>query len=188
MGLRISGKNLEIGAALRQHVEGKIGALAERYEAKVIGGTVTLGPEGSGFRTDCLLHLSSGTSLQAEGKAHDAYASFDQAADRVEKRLRRYRRRLTDRHPVANGEAVAPNVARYVIEAPDEDDEEGHDFNPLVVAESAEKLKRLSVASAVAELDISGAPVVVFEHAGHGRVNFVYRRRDGNIGWIDPRG
>ena len=191
MGLRVSGKNLEIGAALRQHVEGKIGALAERYETRVIGGTVTLGPEGSGFRADCLLHLTSGTSLQAEGKAHDAYACFDQAAERVEKRLRRYRRRLKDRHPPAIAGAMDPaaaTVSRYVIEAPDEDGEEAHDFNPVVVAEAAEHLKRLSVASAVAELDLTGAPVVVFEHAGHGRVNFVYRRRDGNIGWIDPRG
>ena len=194
MVLRVSGKNIDIGAALREHVEARVAALSERYTAGPISGTVIFGPEGPGYRTDCNLRLTSGMSLQAEARAQDVYASFDQAAERVEKRLRRYRRRLKDHHPAQNGAAAGETAAgagemltRYVIEAPDEEREEAQDFNPVVVAETAERVKSLSVASAVAELDLSGAPVVVFRHAGHGRVNIVYRRGDGNIGWIDPR-
>ena len=191
MVLRVSGKNLDIGAALREHVQARIEALAQRYDAGTITGHVTVGPDGPGYRTDCILHLTSGMSLQAEAKAQEVYASFDLAADRVEKRLRRYRRRLKDRHSAPNGAGPADAdgvlMARYVIEAPDEDGEETKDFNPVVVAETAERLKTLSVASAVAELDLTGAPVVVFKHAGHGRVNLVYRRSDGNIGWVDPK-
>ena len=194
MVLRVSGKNIDIGAALREHVETRVAALSERYTAGPISGTVIFGPEGPGYRTDCNLRLTSGMSLQAEARAQDVYASFDQAAERVEKRLRRYRRRLKDHHPAQNGAAAGETAAeagamltRYVIEAPDEEREEAQDFNPVVVAETAERVKSLSVASAVAELDLSGAPVVVFRHAGHGRVNIVYRRGDGNIGWIDPR-
>lgn len=194
MVLRVSGKNIDIGAALREHVETRVAALSERYTAGPISGTVIFGPEGPGYRTDCNLRLTSGMSLQAEARAQDVYASFDQAAERVEKRLRRYRRRLKDHHPAQNGAAAGETeagaggmITRYVIEAPDEEREEAQDFNPVVVAETAERVKSLSVASAVAELDLSGAPVVVFRHAGHGRVNIVYRRGDGNIGWIDPR-
>ena len=194
MVLRVSGKNIDIGAALREHVEARVAALSERYTAGPISGTVIFGPEGPGYRTDCNLRLTSGMSLQAEARAQDVYASFDQAAERVEKRLRRYRRRLKDHHPAQNGAAAGETAAgagemltRYVIEAPDEEREEAQDFNPVVVAETAERVKSLSVASAVAELDLSGAAVVVFRHAGHGRVNIVYRRGDGNIGWIDPR-
>ena len=193
MVLRVSGKNLDIGTALREHVETRVAALAERYVTGLISGTVTFGPDGPGYRTDCNLRLTSGMSLQAEARAQDVYASFDQAADRVEKRLRRYRRRLKDHHPAQNGAAPQESspgpgglITRYVIEAPDEEHEETQDFSPLVVAETAERVKSLSVASAVAELDLTGAPVIVFRHAGHGRINLVYRRTDGNIGWIDP--
>jgi hypothetical protein len=105
--------------------------------------------------------------------------------------LRRYNKRLKDRHAGANGaleagDAERPVVANYMIEAPDEEAEDGHDFSPVIVAEGSALLKKLSVASAVEELDLTGAPVVVFEHAGSARVNVVYRRRDGAIGWIDP--
>jgi hypothetical protein len=130
-------------------------------------------------------------NLQAEGKAQEPYASFDQAADRIERRLRRYNKRLKDRHATPNGgveagDAARPMVANYLIEAPDEEAEEVQDYSPVIVAEGSALLKSLSVASAVAELDLTGAPVVVFQHAGSARLNVVYRRGDGAIGWIDP--
>ena len=143
--------------------------------------------EGSWYRSDCTLRLSSGLNLQAEGQAQEPYASFDQAADRIERRLRRYNNRLKG-HAAASAANARGKVANYLIEAPDEEDEDHQGFNPVIVAEGSEELKLLSVASAVAELDLTGAPVVVFQHAGSGRVNVVYRRRDGAIGWIDPRG
>jgi ribosomal subunit interface protein len=180
MTLRVSGKNLDIGEALRQHVLEKVEATVARY----FGGHVVMTRDGSGYRSDCTLRLSSGVRLHAESRAHEPYLCFDQAADKIERRLRRYKTRLKD-HAGAPG-AGRGKVANYVVEPPDEEEEEpAGGFNPVVVAEGTDELKSLSVASAVAELDLSGAPVVVFQHAGSGRVNVVYRRRDGAFGWLD---
>ncbi len=190
MTLRVSGKNIDIGEALRSHVQQRISVMATKYFDGSISGHVTLEPEGSAYRTDCALHLSSGITLHAEAIAHDPYASFDQAAGRIEKRLRRYKGRLKAHHPAANGagfEATGQTtLANYVIVPPDDDSEEIEDFNPVVVAETTGRLRDLSVSAAVMDLDLTGAPVIVFRHAGNGRVNIVYRRLDGHIGWIDP--
>jgi ribosomal subunit interface protein len=185
MTLRVSGKNLDIGEALRQHVLEKVEATVARYFGGSVGGHVVMTREGSGYRSDCTLRLSSGISLHAEGRAHEPYLCFEQAADKIERRLRRYKTRLKDRAaPAGVGRG---KVANYVVEAPGEEEEPAGGYDPVVVAEGTEDLKSLSVASAVAELDLSGAPVVVFQHAGSGRVNVVYRRRDGAIGWLDPQ-
>jgi len=190
MTLRVSGKNIDIGDALRHHIVEKINAVTAKHFDGKVGGHVTLTPEGSGFRADCTLHLASGMTLQADSVAHEVYASFDRAAERIEKRLRRYKQKLRDHH--ANGVSVVPEssamMAAYVIEAPSDEHEETQEFNPLIIAESTKQLKSLSVSAAVTELDFTGAPVLVFRHAGNGRVNVIYRRRDNNIGWIDPPG
>ena len=185
MSLRVSGKNLDIGESLRQHVLDKVEAMVSHYFTGSVGGHVVIAREGSGYRSDCTLRLSSGVALHAEGRAHEPYPCFEQAADKIEERLRRYKRRLKGHSgSVAMGKA---KVANYMVEPPLEEHEEpAEGFNPVVVAEGTEAMKALSVASAVAELDLTGAPVVVFEHAGTGRVNIVYRRRDGAIGWVDP--
>jgi ribosomal subunit interface protein len=192
MTVRVSGKNLAIGESLRTHVLEKVQTVIGRYFDGRVTGHVVVCPEGSGYRSDCSLHLSSGMNLQAEGKAQEPYASFDQAADKIERRLRRYKQRLKQHHGSgeANGKGVEDAdsvVANYMIEAPDETAEEVENFSPVIVAEGSARLKNLSVASAVAELDLSGAPVVVFKHAGSARLNIVYRRRDGAIGWLDPQ-
>jgi ribosomal subunit interface protein len=191
MPLRVSGKNLEIGESLRRHVLEKVETVVSRYFDGKISGHVVISPEGSAYRTDCSFHLSSGTDLQAEGRAHEPYASFEQAADKIERRLRRYNKRLKE-HQSGNEAAAAGarerlEVAKFVIEPPDEHDEETVECSPVVVAEGSQPLKNLSVASAVAELDLTGAPLIVFQHATSERVNIVYRRRDGAIGWLDPR-
>ena len=190
MVLRVSGKNFDIGEALRQHVKDKVEAASQKYFDGSVTGHVILDHEGSGYRCDCTLHLASGITLQAEGRAQEPYASFDQAAERLEKRLRRYKRRLKEHHgsSTAAGGNDEMIVADYVIEAPALDGEEGTDFHPVVIAERTSALKQLPVSQAVVELDFTGAPVHVFRHAGNGRVNIVYRRSDGNIGWIDPSG
>jgi len=185
MTLRVSGKNLDIGEALRQHVLEKVEAMVARYFSGSVGGHVVMTREGSGYRSDCTLRLSSGISLHAEGRAHEPYLCFDQAADKIERRLRRYKMRLKD-HAGVPGSGRG-KVANYVLEPPQDEEEPAGGFNPVVVAEGIDELKSLSVASAVAELDLSGAPVVIFQHAGSGRVNVVYRRRDGAIGWLDPQ-
>jgi len=181
-----------VGEALRARVSARIAEAMGKYFDGGYSGHVTVGKEGFGFRTECAVHLDSGITLQAEGLAADAYASADQAAIRIEKRLRRYHRRLKD-HQIARADggenASAPDVEApsYVIAAPEhEGDDDPGQFNPVIIAESTTALRQLSVSEAVTELDMTGAPVVVFRHAGHGRVNLVYRRADGHIGWIDP--
>src|SRR5579863_7993621 len=185
MTLRVSGKNLDIGEALRQHVLEKVEATVARYFSGSVGGHVVVTREGSGYRSDCTLRLSSGISLHAEGRAHEHYLCFEQAADKIERRLRGYKTRLKVR--AAAGGGGRGKVANYMVEAPGEEEEPAGGYDPVVVAEGTEELKSLSVASAVAELDLSGSPLVVFQHAGSGRVNVVYRRRDGAIGWLDPQ-
>jgi ribosomal subunit interface protein len=191
MPLRVSGKNMDIGDSLRAHVLEKVQTLIARYFDGKITGHVVISPEGSAFRSDCSLHLSSGMNLQSEGRAHEPYASFDQAADKIERRLRRYKKRLKEHaygHEAVSADRQRIEVANFVIEAPAEDLEDtAADYSPVVVAEGAQPLKVMSVASAVTELDLTGSPVVVFQHATSSRVNIVYRRRDGAIGWLDPR-
>jgi ribosomal subunit interface protein len=191
MSLRISGKNLDVGEALRGQAEERVAAAVSKYYEGGYQGHVTVDKDGSAFRTDGVLHLSSGITLEASATAHDPYASLDKMAERIEKRLRRYKRRLKDRS-ASNGRDAGIEIPSYVIAAPDDDIE---DFdgtsagdNPVIVAESTKSLHSLTVGDAVAELDLTGAPVIVFRHAGNGRMNIVYRRRDGNIGWIDPPG
>jgi ribosomal subunit interface protein len=187
--LRVSGKNMDIGDALRGRVEERVQVALGKYFGRGFKGNVTFAKEGQRFRSDCVLHLDSGMSLQASGEAHEAYASFNEAADRIEKRLRRYKRRLREDHPIErNGEtAVAlDDAVDTILETPAEDAEIEDGYAPTVVAETAYRMKLLSVGDAVLELDLTGAPFLVFRHAGDGRVNVVYRRPDGHIGWINP--
>ncbi len=187
MPFRVSGKNLDIGEALRERVSARVVEALSKYFNGGYSGHVTVEKEGFGFRTECAIHLDSGIVLHTEANAADAYASADQAAERIEKRLRRYKRRLKDHHLARGNGASAIDAPSYVIEAPShDDDEEVTEFNPVIIAETTTALKQLSVSEAVMELDMTGAPVVVFRHASHGRVNLVYRRPDGNVGWIDP--
>jgi len=188
MSFRVSGKNIDIGEALRSRINGRIAEVTAKYFDGGFSGHVTVGKEGFGFRTECLIHLDSGIVLEAEAMAADAYASADQVAVRIEKRLRRYKRRLKN-HQAGTPEGGLPalHAPSYIIAAPEHDsDDDITVFNPVIIAESTTALKRLSVSEAVMELDLTGTVVVVFRHAGHGRVNLVYRRGDGHIGWIDP--
>jgi ribosome hibernation promoting factor len=187
MPFRVSGKNIDIGEALRERVNARIAEALAKYFDGGYSGHVTVDKDGFGFRTECAIHLDSGIVLHADGIAADAYASADLAAQRIERRLRRYKRRLKDRHAARLDGVAVGDVPSYVIAAPEPDaDEEITAFNPVIIAESMTVLKRLSVSEAVMELDMTGVPVVVFRHAGHGRVNLVYRRPDGHVGWIDP--
>ncbi|QZN98307.1 ribosome hibernation-promoting factor, HPF/YfiA family [Chenggangzhangella methanolivorans] len=183
MGLRVSGKNLDIGEALRGQVDDRISDAMAKYFGGGFSGHVTVSKDGAGFRTECSIHLDSGIVLQAAGAAGDAYASFDQAAVRIETRLKRYKNKLRDHH---HGEGDGDPLAYSVIETPGDDEvEEPGGWSPAIVAESTKPLRTMTVGFAVMELDLTGAPVV-FRHASHGRVNIVYRRSDGNVGWIDP--
>ncbi|MDE2577652.1 MAG: ribosome-associated translation inhibitor RaiA [Hyphomicrobiales bacterium] len=187
MTLRVSGKNMQIGEALREHVQKRLETAAGKYFDGTVQGHVVVAPEGSGFRSDCTLHLDSGVTLQADGRAQEPYAAFDQAAERIEKRLRRYKTRLKGH--ARQTPNVAGEAAQYrVLEALDEnaDAPSEAEFSPTVIAETTTRLGAMSIAAAVMELDMTGAAVLPFRHAKTGRVNVIYRRHDGNIGWIDP--
>jgi ribosomal subunit interface protein len=196
MTLRISGKSISIGEALRGRVSERTEEVLRKYFDGNYSGHITLSKDGFGFRTDCALHLDSGITLEADCNAVDAYASADQALLMIEKRLRRYKNRLKDRSArkayvasAALAEIAAPTLdaPSYVIEAPSSDsDDEMEGYNAVIIAEATTSLKRLSVSEAVLELDLTGAPCMVFQHGGSGRVNIIYRRADGNVGWIDP--
>jgi len=190
MKLRISGKHMEIGDAFRGRIEARIAELVAKYFDGGYSGRVTVEKSGFRFSADCAIHLDTGMELQATGEAQEPTLAFDTAADRFEKRLRRYKRRLKSH---ANGvgnngvDSMATDIA-YTVVAPvaDEDEEVPEDYAPAIVAESTVALKTMSVANAVIELDAKDSPVFVFRNAGNDQVNIVYRRSDGNIGWIDP--
>ena len=192
MTLRISGKSISVGEALRGRVSERTDEVLRKYFDGNYSGHITLSKDGSGFRTDCALHLDSGITLEADSSATDAYASADQALVMIEKRLRRYKSRLKDRSArKAHAASQAPagmellDAPSYVIEAPESDDEVSG-YNPVIIAEATTSLKRFSVSEAVMELDLTGVACLVFQHGSSGRVNIIYRRPDGNVGWIDP--
>jgi ribosomal subunit interface protein len=192
MSFRISGQNLDVGTALRDRITDRVAEAMAKYFDGGYSGHLTLARDGFGFRAECAIHLDSKITLHAEGMAPDAYASADQAALRIEKRLRRYHRRLKDHRAErvddrAAIDAASIDAATYVIAAPEPESETEIDgFTPVIIAESTTRLKQLSVSDAVTELDMTGAPVLVFRHAAHGGINIVYRRADGHFGWIDP--
>jgi ribosomal subunit interface protein len=190
MTLRISGKSISVGDALRGRVSERTEEVLRKYFDGNYSGHITLSKDGLGFRTDCALHLDSGITLEADSNAQDAYASADQALLMIEKRLRRYKSRLKDRSArkshVASAAFAALDPTSYVLEAPAEGEDEVTGYSPVIIAEATTSLKRLSVSEAVMELDLSGAPCLVFQHGSSGRVNIIYRRADGNVGWIDP--
>lgn len=187
MTLRVSGKNMDVGDALRGKAEDHIDVVVGKYFDGGYDGHLTLTPDGIGFRADCVVHLDSGATLQASAQGGDATSAYEVMALNIEKRLRRYNRKLKQRPRGANGANSDDVTAQYtVFAAGDEFDELDADYAPAVIAETTKNLRQLSVEEAVMELDLTGGQVVMFRHAGHGGLNVVYRRSDGNIGWIDP--
>ena len=177
MTLRISGKSISVGEALRGRVADRTDEMLRKYFDGNYSGHITLSKDGFGFRTDCALHLDSGITLEADSNAPDAYASADQALVMIEKRLRRYKNRLKDRSArkahVASEAMAALDATSYVLEAPSEGEEDVTGYSPVIIAEQTTSLKQLSVSEAVMELDLTGAPCLVFQHGSSGRVNII---------------
>src|SRR5437764_8492505 len=194
MTVRISGKSINVGEALRGRVSARTDEVLRKYFDGNYSGHITLSKDGFGFKTDCSLHLDSGVALEAESNASDAYASADAALLMIEKRLRRYKSRLKDRSArkshaaaaaLAEIDGPALDASSYVIEAPAEGDEEVTGYNPVIIAEATTSLKRLSVSEAVMELDLAGAPCLLVQHGSSGRANITSRRAAVNLGWVD---
>lgn len=184
MQVQVTGIHLDVGAALRTHVIEQLEANVGKYFDRPVDGQVTLAKEGHEFRVDCAVHLSSGMRLNAQARAIDIYASFDAAVERLSKQLRRYKRRLKDHHNSNKSTLPAEDVPSFVIQAQEVDEPEPDD-PPIIIAEGTTTIPQLSVGDAVMQMDISELPFVMFRSGANGGVNIVYRRDDGNIGWID---
>jgi len=185
MSLHISGKHMNVGEALTSRIEERLDEAVTKYFTGGYNGHVVLEKQGGRYECECKLHLDSSADMQGTALAPDPTAAFEMAADKIEKRLRRYKRRLKDHH--ANNSKAERMMAAYsIVESPDAEDEMPEDYNPTIIAEQTTSVNTQTVAQAVMQLDLSDHPVVVFQNAGSGKTNIVYRRQDGNIGWIDP--
>jgi ribosomal subunit interface protein len=186
MTIQVTGKNLDVGEALRSYVQERVTHTVQRFIGREATGHVRIEKEHGAFRTDCTMHLWQGMSLEAHGTAPDAYQSVDRACERLEKRVRRYKERLKRRG--GDTPRKQTSAADYVIRAADEGREEHDEDNPVIIAEAETPVHEMAVSDAVMQMDLSDRSVVVFRNASHGEINVVYRRDDGNIGWIDPAG
>ncbi len=190
MDIRVSGHQIDTGAALQNAVDARLGGIADKYFARAISAQVTFGkgPYDHSFTCDIVAHVPQGVLLKARGAAAEAGGAFDQAADRIETQLRRYKRRLKDRHAQGqHAEAEAAQVeAGYTIFAPPGEEEEPVD-NPAVIAETKVDIPAASVSDAVMLLDLRNTNALMFRNSGTGAFNMVYRRGDGTIGWVEPQ-
>jgi ribosomal subunit interface protein len=191
MAIQVTGKNLDLGDALRQYVQERVGGTVEKYMDGGLSGFVSIAKERVGFQTNCSIHLHAGFNVETSGEAHDPYASVDAAIERLEKRLRRYKRRLRNHHidnldnELQSGLESVDYLIRHSEDGEDETQADS-DLAPAIIAETRMTIRDLSVSDAVMDLDLTGQQFVIFRNAGHGRINIVYRRPDGHIGWIDP--
>lgn len=188
MQLTVQGKQMDLGEALRTHVSEKLEDLNTKYFNRAIDATVTFSPEGAAFtKTHITIRVGKDIMVNSDATETDPYVAFDQAADKVGKQLRRYKRKLRDHHQRLE-EAPADHFSAgldYILSS-DQNNEEVHEH--LVIAEIATNIQTMSPSDAAMRLELSGQPALMFRNAGHKGLNMVYRRSDGNIGWVDPDG
>jgi len=185
MEISINGKRLDVGGALRGHVEEHLTSTVGKYFSRAHDATVTFSREAHLFRADISVHPIKGVLAKGHASADDAYAAFDAAAERIAKQLRRYKRRLNDHHKGRTGDESTP-AQQYVIAAETEEEELPEQGQPVIIAELPTEIATSSVSEAVMRMDLADAPALMFRNHANGRLNVVYRRPDGNIGWIDP--
>lgn len=189
MDLSIKGKGISVGDSLRAHVEDAINVTVGKYFAKAVDATVAVSREAHRFRVDITVHPMRTVTVQGHASGDDAYLAFDAALERIGKQLRRYKRRLNDHHrygSAADGESTKAREAVFAAEPAD--DELPAEGQPAIIAEMQTDILTLSVGEAVMRMDLADRAALVFRNRAHGELNVVYRRSDGNIGWIDPHG
>ncbi len=186
MRYQITGKHIDIGEALRTHVQDELGEVIAKYAERPTDATVIFSKNGNEFNCEAIVHLSTGLTTQAKAHAHEIYAAFDACSDKMEKQLRRYKRRLKDHHSKRSEPVEHMEASSYIL-ASDHEEGESEPDQPIIVAEMQTRIPSLSVGEAVMQMELAGAPVLIFRHEGKDGLNVVYRREDGNIGWIDPR-
>ena len=188
MRTQVSGRQIDIGEALRTHVTDGIAGIFEKFSQRPTDAQAVFSRSGHEHVCETTVHLSTGMSAQATGRAGDIYAAFEASAEKLEKQLRRYKRRLKDHHGHRTRPIDMIPAAAYVLESGTGEEEEPDTLQPMIVAEGSTGIPALSVGEAVMQMELKGAPVLVFEKEGSKGLNVVYRREDGNIGWIDPSG
>ena len=188
MRYQISGKQIDIGEALTTHVKSEIGELVEKYAQRPTEVSVVFSRVAHEYVCEAVIHLSTGLTAQAKGHASEIYPAFESCREKMDKQMRRYKRRLRN-HRIDRTEPVEFGEGSSYILAPSEEveDAEATSLQPIVIAEMEAKIPSITVGEAVMQLELAGQKLLVFRNEGHGGVNVVYRRDDGNIGWIDPR-
>lgn len=197
MQLTVTGKQIDVGDALRRHVEETLDSILGKYFGTAIEAHAVFAREARLISVEISLRVGRGMAVNSGGAASDHYAAFDMAAERLAKQLRRYKRRLRDYHGKARNSAERPELARSIVLAPlDEGSDETeataaepaepNGAAPVVIAEMSLELPQLTVGEAVMQMDLADVPVLLFRNRSHGELNVVYRRGDGNVGWIDP--
>ena len=189
MRYQISGKQIDIGEALQTHVQTELGSTVEKYAGRPTDATVTFSKSAHEYVCETVVHLSTGLTTQAKAHATEIYGAFDACLEKMDKQLRRYKRRLKDHHKERREPVALSEAGSYILAASEstEDAEPNGDVASMIVAEMETTIPSLSVGEAVMQMELAHAPVLVFRNEGHDGINVVYRRDDGNIGWIDPR-
>ena len=188
MQYQITGRQMDIGEALQSHVRGNMDDLVGKYPGRPTDVAVVFSKSGRELVCEATVHLSTGLTTQAKASAHDIYSAFDACTEKMETQLRRYKRRLKDHHRDRSEPVEQYNASAYILAASDElEDSESLTLQPMIIAEMQTRIPSLSVGEAVMQMELAGAPVLVFRNEKQDScVNVVYRREDGNIGWIDP--
>ena len=187
MRYQISGKQIDIGDALRTHVRTELDEAVSKYAERPTDALVVFSKTGHEFACEATVHLSTGLNASAKAKATEIYAAFDSCCEKMEKQLRRYKRRLKDHHKERAEPVELLGASSYILASDsDSDAQEPDTLQPMIIAEMQTKVPTLSVGEAVMQMELSGDPVLLFRKEGQEGMNVVYRREDGNIGWIAP--
>ena len=187
MRYQISGKQIDIGDALQTHVKEQLGDSVAKYAQRPTDAQVIFSKSGHEYVCEATVHLSTGMTASAKAHSNEIYGAFDACNEKMEKQLRRYKRRLKDHHKERAEPIELSGASSYILaSSSDTDAQEPDSLQPMIIAEMQTKIATLSVGEAVMQMELAGAPVLVFRKQGKDGVNVVYRRDDGNIGWIDP--
>jgi ribosomal subunit interface protein len=188
MRYQISGKQIDVGEALQTHVKAELGEVVEKYAQRPTEAVIVFSKSAHEFVCEAVVHLSTGLTAQAKGHATEIYAAFESCREKMDKQLRRYKRRIRNHHQNRPAPVEFGAGSSYILAPTEEpEDESNEPLQPIIIAEMEAKIPSITVGEAVMQLELSGQNFLVFRNEGHAGVNVVYRRTDGNIGWIDPR-
>lgn len=187
MRYQISGKQIDIGEALQVHVQTELNEMLGKYAGRPTEAVVTFSKSGQEYVCESVVHLSTGLTVQAKGSDHEIYAAFDASSEKMDKQLRRNKRRLKDHHKERSQPVELYSAGSYILDGiEDSAVAEEQDATPIIVAETETKIPSLTVGEAVMQMELAGTPVIMFRDEKSKKLNVVYKRDDGNIGWIDP--